>query len=229
MQSETLVEEFSRLVREYKQDDGPGGIEAWNLIADFAVDNAEAIEAALSAAEPQPAPSVAVKALEWKQRGEHLDTFDASVFGLNYVVTQTVENGDWHFWLERGVKALTQTKHSSAEKAKAAAQADYEARIRSALPAQVQDVAGWQPIETAPKDGTTILGYGEEPCRRGGSHVRETRWEFYGEGSIAKELFKKGEGPSGSWGWQEPIHNWASSWEPTHWQPLPAAPAKQEG
>ena len=62
MQSETLVEEFSRLVREYKQDDGPGGIEAWNLIADFAVDNADAIEAALSAAEPQPAPSVAVKA-----------------------------------------------------------------------------------------------------------------------------------------------------------------------
>lgn len=52
MQSETLVEEFSRLVREYNQDDGPGGIEAWNLIADFAVDNAEAIEAALSAAEP---------------------------------------------------------------------------------------------------------------------------------------------------------------------------------
>lgn len=52
MQSETLVEEFSRLVREYKQDDGPGGIEAWNLIADFAVDNAETIEAALSAAEP---------------------------------------------------------------------------------------------------------------------------------------------------------------------------------
>lgn len=97
--------------------------------------------------------------------------------------------------------------------------------VRNIRPLFSSPLPGWQPIETAPKDGTTILGYGEEPCRHGGSHVRETRWEFYGEGSIAKERFKKGEGPSGSWGWSEPVHNWASSWNPTHWMPLPSAPA----
>jgi hypothetical protein len=29
--------------------------------------------------------------------------------------------------------------------------------LRSALSAQVQDVAGWQPLETAPKDGSTFI------------------------------------------------------------------------
>lgn len=179
MQSETLVEEFARLVREYKQDDGPGGVEAWNLIADFAVDNADAIEAALSAAEPvgeiagqqgrywmraegrwsnwfditfntwlpeqgvrevrntyaaPPAPSVVVKALEWKDvRGD--GSFAAStVFGLLYIASGKA----WGF---RNYPDQYPVEGGVAE-AKAAAQADYEARIRSALTAQVQDVAG---------------------------------------------------------------------------------------
>lgn len=49
MRSETLGEEFARLVREYRPGDGQVAAEAWNLIADFAVENAEAIGAALSA------------------------------------------------------------------------------------------------------------------------------------------------------------------------------------
>ncbi|MCZ7854993.1 hypothetical protein O9X81_00020 [Agrobacterium salinitolerans] len=31
------------------------------------------------------------------------------------------------------------------------------AALEAALSAQVQDVAGWQPIETAPKDGSTFI------------------------------------------------------------------------
>ena len=90
-----------------------------------------------------PAPSVAVKALEWQSRGrKNGDTYANSVVGQYSV-------GD--IWGE--IKSLLRTivdgqdddqvlgVHGSFEDAKAAAQADYEARIRSALSAQVQDVA----------------------------------------------------------------------------------------
>lgn len=189
---------------------------------------------ALSAAEPQPAPSVAVKALEWTQFTERSLDLNADSIEGAYVIRPSAGNKfPVYLWVPGVPYDDARLKpFNDLEAAKSHAQTHHERLIQSALSAQVQDVAGWQPIETAPMDGTPILGYGEEPCRRGGSHVRETRWEFYGEGSIAKERFKRGEGPSGSWGWQEPIHNWACSWEPTHWMPLPtapAAPAKQEG
>ncbi len=91
-------------------------------------------------------------------------------------------------------------------------------------PASVPD--GWMPIETAPKDGTPIIGLGPVP-RYGDIEAHETKWELYGEGSQAKAMFDRGEGPSGEWGWHEPIHRWGSSWEPTHWIPRP--PTNQEG
>lgn len=46
---ETLAEEFDRLLREYREPDTDGTqAEAWNLIADFAVENATTILSALS-------------------------------------------------------------------------------------------------------------------------------------------------------------------------------------
>lgn len=47
---ETLAQEFARLVGEYQDDDAGDATkeEAWNMIADFAVENAKAIVAALS-------------------------------------------------------------------------------------------------------------------------------------------------------------------------------------
>lgn len=76
----------------------------------------------------------------------------------------------------------------------------------------------WQPIETAPKDGTHIL------ARNDDYGARETYWEFYAEGSQAFRWFKEGKGPSGAWSWSEPKNNWAFSWKPTHWMPLPEQP-----
>ena len=94
--------------------------------------------------------------------------------------------------------------------------------IRALTPADLAALVAekcWQPIETAPKDGTSILSRNDE------YGIRETYWRFYGEGSPAKGLFDKGHGPSGAWNWSEPQNHWASSWKPTHWMPLPAAPA----
>lgn len=94
------------------------------------------------------------------------------------------------------------------EDAKAAAQADYEARILSTLSAQVQDVAGWQPIETAPKDGTRLLLMWE-PFSGMSEHVELGKWNVRN-------------------GWVN-TYGHAFSGSPTHFMPLPAAPAKQEG
>lgn len=77
----------------------------------------------------------------------------------------------------------------------------------------------WQPIETAPKDGTRILAWSSEYGQR------ETRMTMYGKGSPGYAKWARGEGPAESgWNWQEPQNNWASNWHPTHWKVLCAPP-----
>ena len=97
---------------------------------------------------PQTAPSVAVKPLLWKgpdSMGEY-----HSLDGLwGYIIRAGHKDG---FWLTE-----VGDYFPSPDEAKAAAQADYEARILSALSAQVQDVAGWQSMKVAPRDGTEII------------------------------------------------------------------------
>lgn len=77
---------------------------------------------------------------------------------------------------------------------------------RSALSAQVQDVAGWEPIETAPKDRTIML-------------IWSSAWlhPIMGYWSTVQN------------GWLEYASRDTKANIATHWMPLPAAPAKQEG
>lgn len=107
-----------------------------------------------------------------------------------------------------------------------------EGRVRAAwnrrsrsVDASTPSPDGWRDIASAPKDGTPILAIGPVPVD-GDVEVRETYWHFYGEGSIAKAAFDRGEGSSGNWRWAEPAHNWAQEWKPTHWMPLPPLPAE---
>jgi hypothetical protein len=68
------------------------------------------------------------------------------------------------------------------------------------LTPQLSD-AGWQPIETAPRDGTYVLGYGPH----------ETRGFYIDAIHHYQEL-----------GWTV---KWMSGYgEPTHWMPLPEPP-----
>lgn len=63
----------------------------------------------------------------------------------------------------------------------------------------------WQAIETAPKDGAHILGWD-------GKEMTTVRWVTFRDR-----------------GWWELISSGFyaedSSWEPTHWQPLPSPPS----
>lgn len=94
-------------------------------------------------------------------------------------------------------------------------------KLEDQLAKAEQRVAEWQPIETAPKDGTRILGW----CAEFGA--RETKMNFYGEGSIGHANWKSGKGPRESgWDWTEPKNGWGLNWNPTHWMPLPTPPKR---
>lgn len=86
-----------------------------------------------------------------------------------------------------------------------------------ALSAQVQDAAGWQPIETAPRDGSSVLGFwsytylGDKEPTTGIEIIEWHDGKFHG--------WKDRDGVT-----QDGVY--------THWMLLPeapAAPAKQEG
>jgi hypothetical protein len=61
----------------------------------------------------------------------------------------------------------------------------------------------WQPIETAPKDGTELLLYGPF-VPTGGTYMDIGRWTDYADGF---------------WDWS------ADDSQPTHWMPLPSPPS----
>lgn len=73
----------------------------------------------------------------------------------------------------------------------------------------------WQPIETAPKDGTEVIGYVAES-----RHVRQpcVKPIFWSAGH-APEGCDPGSSPQ--WCASGVVHY---SVEPTHWMPLPEAP-----
>lgn len=70
------------------------------------------------------------------------------------------------------------------------------------LPAGLQASSGWQPIETAPKDGTSVLAW-----RDSGVHVM--RWKRLGDDGFWDE-------------WHVKMNHLS---QPTHWMPLPASPS----
>ena len=72
----------------------------------------------------------------------------------------------------------------------------------------------WQPIETAPKDGTTILLYRPDALPWG--RVTPGKWEeqkYHKRPAPFWEIWYKIGGAYES-----------RTWEPTHWMPLPEPP-----
>ncbi|MBA8799206.1 hypothetical protein FHW77_002925 [Agrobacterium sp. RC10-4-1] len=85
-----------------------------------------------------PAPSVAVK------EGQMIN---------NMLLSQVLQNA---FFAGRGTSGTVSREDMAAWQDYDPYRLEAFKRIRSAISAQVQDVAGWQPIETAPKDGAIL-------------------------------------------------------------------------
>ena len=83
--------------------------------------------------------------------------------------------------------------------------------------AEREDNGGWQPIETAPKDGTEFWGEDE-------GSAQKMLWHSDFEAFVSswrQMTFAKSYG-GGSRNHSPVVH------EPTHWMPLPAAPTEGE-
>lgn len=158
--------------------------------------------AALSIEQTQP---VQVKALEWRREAPY---HVARVFGGLYAV----EAWDGGVTLS-GIPGRRDFK--DIEAAKAAAQQDYETRILSALvnaEADADVVERWQPIDTAPRDGTPVDLWGVNHLhpRKTGRRATDVTW-----GRVRDWLGNERDD------WQ---HGQGDDFEPTHWCPVPAAP-----
>jgi hypothetical protein len=161
-----------------------------------------AARAAISAAS---IPAV-VKELDWFSPSNGRDTLERveTCLGVHRVWTHHEANGRWFWSLDGYEKASGEA--ATKDEAKAAAQADYERRILSCLSHPAQ---GWREMDSAPKDGTEILVCG--PANNGGTYRDVQRWP---------------ENWCGKW----PVTYMAyAAGEPTHWVPLPAAPAAAGG
>ena len=66
---------------------------------------------------------------------------------------------------------------------------------------------GWQPIETAPKDGRDFLVWNRE------NRVRKARWYERSSSDLGVSLYE-GDG----------VNSFKGGIQPTHWMPLPAPP-----
>lgn len=104
------------------------------------------------------------------------------------------------------------TDMSNLEKAKAKLEKASDKYVKAVLEDMMAEwkqplgnVGGWQPIETAPMDGTDIL-----------------LWFGHSVGwiSLCKWYQKKKRG----WCWVCSYDHKAHLWEPTHWMPLPEPP-----
>jgi len=75
-------------------------------------------------------------------------------------------------------------------------------------------VAGWQPIATAPKDGTEVVLLGvlwADPAQR----VRSC---------VSRYCLSRDDSPAYALGWYFAAPGYTSGFDPSHWMPLPAPP-----
>lgn len=113
-------------------------------------------------------------------------------------------------WTAKGGTSLTVVSVTAVTEHKAVAG---HAVAMSAIQAQGK---GWiKCSDSLPEVGTRVLAWSEQ------YGARESLYREHGKGSIAHA-----HGYPPYFSWEEPQSSWASSWKPTHWQPLPEPPTE---
>lgn len=192
---EQAVEAAERGWKEYCQKAPPASLLT-------AAERKEAWRAALLAADPFRGREVSVRPLEWTAEKHNGFTIHVGRgLGLKYEVAAKVSCPGW-VWTSIDRMGTANDE----DEAKAAAQSDYETRIRSAL----EPGDGWRSdMENAPKDAEILV------CNEKGERHIAVWWALYE-------------------GWDIGVYNddhpecdaaLAKSW--THWRPLPTPPSQE--
>ncbi|MND69712.1 hypothetical protein D3C80_612000 [compost metagenome] len=204
-------EMLKRAIEAYAKDTGA---EDWQLLGWIEPAIRAALEAALSAAEP---------------RGylvHDKDNHDGRYFKQKPSISDD-DMSEYEIWIEplyaappapsvavKALQAIANYRHHSRLDSDENAEA-MEQIARSALSAQVQDVAGWRPIETAPKDESIIMLF----------RADEKHWASISTGYFKNDRFARN--PKPYWGGPHERSlgiRWYRENPPTHWMPLPEAP-----
>ena len=100
---------------------------------------------------PDPLRAVKVRALEWTQYCSNAGNSSAPAFGGEYICERAGDDGNYGLWLPwDGPADDPRGYYEELAAAKAAAQQDYETRIRSALePDPLADARVWALVEAA--------------------------------------------------------------------------------
>ena len=190
-------------------------------------DRAEKAEAERDAA---LAGAVKVKPLVWKN-------FDAWTYWAKcaFGTYRAQEgNGVWKATLRRGDNTELIYEYTTDgltpkdfEAAHLAAQADYEARILAAIQpnpeARHEALAkAWQPIETAPKDGTRVMLWRGFISHGEWSEMIIAEWH---DGEWLWPDPRENPSTHGEWTDYDLIDGYGDASGPTHWMPLPTPPA----
>ena len=159
-----------------------------------------------------PLPAVRVKPLVWKHRPkdiQHYENWTVDCLVGEYCIFNVPEFYEWAL-----LGRMNSETCASLEAAKAAAQADYEARILSSLESAPQPAVpeGWRPIETAPKDGKPI-----DVWTKGGERWSDVKWDKKKCYWVAWQL-----GDFDNMGFIR------LDSDPTHWMPHPSPPIAKE-
>ena len=150
-----------------------------------------------------------IKELEWEQVGKVLQ---AALGFSSY--TLVVIDGEWVLKIYTdGVKDTY--KLDSEHQAKAAANEHHRKEAEKML-SPVE--SGWQPIETAPKDGSLLL-----LLTSGSDNLVEDAIHSRTIGHNSFEHTEVDEWQMAGWCWSHD-HYTDGRGTPTHWQPLPPAP-----
>lgn len=85
----------------------------------------------------------------------------------------------------------------------------------------------WQPIETAPRDGTTVLLWKAAPTWPVGGRPR--RYPRVADYRVGLWVGPRAELPSGGWRYLSHGYEFGQDDRFSHWMPLPKPPTRQQG
>ncbi|WP_186308506.1 hypothetical protein [Paraburkholderia sp. BCC1885] len=193
----------------------------------------------------QPSPTAVVLDYEraapsceyfvYDQNGGHVEFYETDAQraeghaeGIAEYRKESISDGEWPLDVECIVSGVV--THKTVSVNDDGETCDYEARATSpqpaAQPSRAEVLETWQPIETAPKTGRTLLlGYPNVPGK-----WRTVRGQWMSEAYIAENWEESDDAEAGWYETSAEADDVPNCWPvtPTHWMALPIAPGEAQ-